>query len=176
MNFILSQIFVVLGMLFVALSLKSRNKNQILLYCLISSVMFVIQYLFLNALEGMFINALGVVRAVWFFIYDKKGKPIPTYPLIVLIALFLLVMIFTYESVFCFAPFISASLLTYAMWDHRVIVYKICAIPISVCCIIYNVYVGSVLGYILDSVLLLIELCALAEYLIRIHKYKKIIK
>ncbi|MBR3890582.1 MAG: YgjV family protein [Bacilli bacterium] len=176
MNFILSQIFVLLGIVFIILSLWSRDKQKILIFCLISSVMFALQYFFLNALEGVVINALGILRAIWFFIYDKKEKPIPLYPLIILIVLFAIATIFTYESIFCLAPFIAASVLTYSVWDHRVLIYKFCAIPISICWIIYNVYVGSVFGYISDSVLLIIEISALIEYIIRMNRYKKLHK
>ena len=75
---------------FIVLSLGSRNKRRILIYCLASSIMFSLEYLFLNALEGVIINAIGIIRAIWFFIYDKKGKPIPLYPLITLIVLFII--------------------------------------------------------------------------------------
>lgn len=176
MNFILSQIFVVLGIAFIVLSLWSRNKRTILIFCLVSSLMFALQYLFLNAIEGVVINALGILRGIWFFIYDKKEKPIPVYPLIILISLFLISMIFTYEGLVSFTPFIAASLLTYSIWDHRVLVYKTCAIPISACWIIYNIYVGSVFGYISDSILLTIEICALIEYVVRMHKFRKLHK
>jgi hypothetical protein len=134
--------------------------------------MFALQYFFLGAVEGLIINGIGIIRAIWFFIYDKKSKPIPLYPLIILIVLFLLTMIFTYEGLISFAPFIAASLLTYSIWDHRVLVYKIAAIPISLCWILYNVHVGSIFGYISDSVLLIIEICAFIEYLIRNKKFK----
>ena len=140
------------------------------MYSIISSIFFSLQYFFLTAWEGMIINAIGIIRATWFFIYNKRNKEIPIYAMISLIASYFVVLIFTYEGIVSFAPFIAASMFTYSIWAKQVIVYKFLAIPISMSWIIYNIYVGSPVGYVCDSILLVIEIGALIEYLLRHHK------
>ena len=170
MNYIFSQISVFIAVFLIGLSLMSKNKKYILMYSIISSIFFSLQYFFLTAWEGMIINAIGILRAMCFFIYNRKEKDIPIYVMTSLIIIYFIVMILTYEGIVSIAPFIAASLFTYSIWAKQVIVYKFLAIPISMSWIIYNIYVGSPVGYVCDSILLVIEIGALIEYLLRHHK------
>ena len=46
-------------------------------------------------------------------------------------------------------------LYTYSVWQKKTIVYKICGIFVSILWILYNIYVMSLFGIILESILLI---------------------
>jgi hypothetical protein len=59
---------------------------------------------------------------------------------------------------------------TYSAWQKNPKIYKILGIPASLCWIIYNIYVKSIFGIILETALLAFELVG------TIKSYKKIEK
>lgn len=75
-NYIISQIFVVMAMLCLGISYLIKDKKVIMLLCVTSSCLYGTQYLLLGAISGMFMNIVGVIRDIWFYINAKKKKKI----------------------------------------------------------------------------------------------------
>jgi hypothetical protein len=117
--------------------------------------------LFLKAFTGMIVNAVGIIRAVWFYINNQKNKNNSIFSLILISSLFLISTILTWDGVASVLPLFSAIAFTYSIWCNNVLVYKWIAIPVSVSWIIYNIIVGSILGYIMEGMLLIIEIIGL---------------
>ena len=61
---------------------------------------------------------------------------------------------------------------TYSIWQKSTKVYKICGIPIGILWIIYNTYVKSILGIILESIILI---CSITGYILEIKRKNEII-
>ena len=164
MNYILSQVSVLLATIFLGFSFLLKNKTKILMLCIMASIMFSLQYLFLDALTGMIINMLGIVRAMYFYIGNKKEKDNSTCFLCILIFLYLICTIITWEGLVSVAPLIASVLFTYSIWVKDIRIYKWMALPISAFWIVYNSYVGSIGGCILEGVLFVIEIVAILMY------------
>ena len=164
MEFIFSQVCVILAMLFLALTYISKDKNRILVFCVISSIMYATQYLLLDAYTGMIVNMISVVRAIWFFINNKVKKENSLYSLILLEMLFLASSIITWNGFISIFPLIACLLFTYSIWQKNIKLYKWIALPVSFLWIIYNVLVGSVFGYISEGILLLVEIIGVITY------------
>lgn len=161
MSFILSQIFVIISIIFLSLTYLIKDKKKILILCIFSSITYGMQYLFLKAFTGMIVNAIGIVRAVWFYINNKNNKKNSCFSLMTICLLFLISTILTWDSIVSILPLFSAVAFTYSIWCNNVLVYKWIAIPVSVSWIIYNIIVGSILGYIMEGILLIIEIVGL---------------
>ena len=73
-NYIISQIFVVMAMLCLGINYLIKDKKVIMLLCVTSSCLYGTQYLLLGAISGMFMNIVGVIRDIWFYINAKKKK------------------------------------------------------------------------------------------------------
>ena len=44
---------------------------------------------------------------------------------------------------------------TYSVWQKKTIVYKLCGIPVGILWVLYNLYVKSLFGVILEAILLI---------------------
>ena len=63
--------------------------------------------------------------------------------------------IFTYNGFLSLLSIFATMLYTYSVWQKKTIVYKICGIFVSILWILYNIYVMSLFGIILESILLI---------------------
>ena len=77
--------------------------------------------------------------------------------------------IFTYEGVLSLLSVIATMLYTLSVWQKNPKVYKLLGIPIGILWIAYNIYVMSIFGIILETILLI---CSSTGYLLEIKKGK----
>ena len=138
-----------------------KDNKKILVLCIFSSLTYGMQYLFLRAFTGMIVNGVGIIRAVWFYMNNKNNKKNSIFSFITICSLFILSTIFTWDSLASILPLFSALLFTYSIWCDNVPIYKWLAMPVSISWIIYNIIVGSILGYIMEGMLLIIEIIGL---------------
>ena len=161
MSFILSQVCVILGMMLLGMTYLVKDKKKILVLCVISSILYGLQYLFLKAFTGMIVNFVGIIRAVWFYINNKNNKENSIFSVILICSLFTISAIFTWDGPVSLLPLFSCLVFTYSIWSKSIYVYKWLAIPVSVAWVLYNILVGSIFGYIMEIILLIIEIVGL---------------
>lgn len=161
MTFILSQVCVIIGMILLGLSYLVKNKTKVLVLCIISSIMYGVQYLLLRAFTGTIVNVIGIIRTIWFYENNRKNKENSIFSVLLISALFILSAIFTWDGFVSLLPLFSCLVFTYSIWSESVYVYKWLAIPVSVSWITYNAFVGSFFGYIMEIILLSIEIIGL---------------
>lgn len=65
-----------------------------------------------------------------------------------------LTIFFTYEGFLSLLSVFATMLYTYSVWQKKTIVYKLCGIPIGILWVLYNLYVKSIFGVILEAILL----------------------
>lgn len=162
--FILSQICAIIAMMILGLTYIIKNKKQILFLCIFSSTMYALQYFLLCAYTGTIINILGIVRAVWFYLTKKQGRENTLTSLIILDLMFVLGTIVTWDGTLSLLPCISLLIFTYATWHEDVKMYKWLVLPVSALWIIYNALVGSIVGWISESILLVVGIVGLLLY------------
>ena len=78
--------------------------------------------------------------------------------------------VFTYDGLLSLLSVIATMTYTYSVWQKKTNVYKFLGIPVGILWILYNIYVKSIFGVILESILLI---ASITGYLVEVKKQKK---
>lgn len=177
-SYIISQIFVVINYLLNIISYQFKSRKTILILNLISLFMLAIAYYLLSAYTGMAMAAVGIIRNAIFFIdeFDKnkssKIKSKNIIELIFLTIILLILTVYTYDGFFSLMSVFATYLYTISIWQKNTKVYKILGIPVGITGVIYNIYICSIMGIILESFSLISAIIGFVQEVIS-HKYKK---
>jgi len=172
-NYILSQIFTILMYIFLAISYYSKNRKMILILSIISIITNIVAFVFLNAWTGVAMCVVALVRNLIFMIDEKKNgksEKITKKDIIILIILYVITVIstiYTYDGFLSLLSVIATSVYTFSIWQKRTGVYKAMGIPTGILWILYNIYIKSVFGFILESILLI---CSTTGLIVEIKK------
>ena len=159
-TYVISQIFVIINRLFLVASYQLKNRRNILIVSFLALLANGVVYLLLSAWSGLAMVFVAMVRNIIFMIDEKKnGKSDKTTKkdIIILIILYIISIIsaiFTYEGILSMMSVIATMLYTYSVWQKKTNVYKILGIIIDIVWIIYNIYICSIMGIILNISLL----------------------
>ena len=74
MNFAIAQVMGCIALIILIISFQNNNKKILLKYQIVSSFIYGLQYLFLNAYSGFLINFMCMIRNYIFNKYEK-GRP-----------------------------------------------------------------------------------------------------
>ena len=159
LTYLLSQICVILAVLFLGSTYLIKNKKIILFLTIMMSIFYGLQYLFLNAITGVFMNIVSIIRSIWFYINAKNKKKNSIIVLIVLFIIIIILELLSFKNIFSLLPMIATMIFTYSLWK----VYRWLAIPMSISWIIYNTYSNSIFGIITESILLIIEIIGIIK-------------
>lgn len=144
--FIVAQIFGALALAILIISLQKNSKTKLLLYQSISSLLYALQYLFLNAYTGCFMNLICMIRNMIFNQYPKKRPPV--YWLIITIVLMIFFSSLSYTGVISFLPMIAVILYSIALWHGNLTVIRTTEIISCSLYILYNIKVLAITGLI----------------------------
>ena len=169
-EYISSQISVIVATIIFALSYFTKNKRVILALGLVSILFYMLEYLLLHSYIAVGVNFLSFLRTIWFYINDAKGKKQDYISLIVSMVAFIVVSILTYSNYMDIIVLFASVLFTYAIWQQNILVYRVLSVIASICWIIYNIYCFTIMGIILEIVLLTIKLVSSIEYIITIKR------
>ena len=159
-TYVISQIFVIINRLFLVASYQLENRRNILIVSFLALLANGVVYLLLSAWSGLAMVFVAMARNIIFMIDEKKnGKSNKTTKkdIVILIVLYIISIIsaiFTYEGVLSMMSVIATMLYTYSVWQKKTNVYKILGIIIEIVWIIYNIYICSIMGIILNISLL----------------------
>lgn len=158
-TYILSQVFIIINYIFLVMTYQSKSRKNILIYNLGALNATGISYIFLSAYSGLAMVVVAIIRNVIFIIDEKKnGKSNKngTKDYIILAILYIISIIsaiFTYNGILSMMSVIATMLYTYSVWQKNTKIYKTLGIPIGIMWIIYNIYIFSIFGIILEVVL-----------------------
>lgn len=161
--YVISQIFVVLGYVLLAASYCLKSRKNILIVSFFSLVSSCFAYLFLNAYSGMAMMILAIIRNLIFIEENKKSSSDQTTykDWLILILLYIVTIsfaFFTYRGIGSMFSVVASMVYTYSVWQKKENLYKILGIPASVLWIMYNIYIKSIFGIILEFALLIFEI------------------
>jgi len=174
--YILSQVFTISMYITLACSYYSKDRRKILILNFAGLVLIGIAYIFLHAWSGLAMSILGIIRNIIFMLDEKKNGKRDTINkkdiiiLIILVAITIALSIFTYSGFLSLFSVFATMLYTISVWQKKTIIYKILGIPTGICWIIYNVYIFSIIGMILESILLI---CAITGFLLELAQSRK---
>ena len=73
-NYILSQILVIIAIGLYALTFLLKTKKNVLIIGLLGVVLNTISFILLGAYTGAVVNVVAMVRSLWFFFEEKKDR------------------------------------------------------------------------------------------------------
>ena len=166
--FIVAQIFGALALAILIISLQKNSKTKLLLYQSISSLLYALQYLLLNAYTGCFMNLICMIRNMIFNQYPKKRPPV--YWLIITIVLMIFFSSLSYTGVISFLPMIAVILYSIALWHGNLTVIRTTEIISCSLYILYNIKVLAITGLIATIIELVGAILAVYKFDIKKKK------
>ena len=163
MNYILSQIFVVLAYILLSATYLVKNRKYTILINFTSLVCNSVSYLLLSAWTGLSMMIVAMIRNILFLIYDnkptnKKHDVKQWFILIILYIISILFAIVTYEGFYTLFSVIASILYTYSIWQKNIKIYRVLGLFIEIFGLLYFVFINSIFGVILEAVLFLIQI------------------
>lgn len=169
-TYILSQVFVCLCYLFLGLTYLIKNRNMILCFSLVALVFNGAHYTLLGAWTGLGVVCIAVIRNILFLI-QQKIKALDKYViddwiiLAFLMIISIITAIWTYNSVLSLFSIAASMVYTVSVWQKNVKMYKILGIVSSALNNVYFIFIKSIFGVILESIILVISLIATIIYI-----------
>lgn len=174
-SYILSQVFTIVMYVLLAITYYAKDRKKILILSFLSLIANGVAYFLLSAWSGLAMCIVALIRNVIFLIDEKKnGKrdKINKMDIAILIILYAIAVgsaVFTYDGPLSLLSVIATMLYTFSVWQKKTNIYKLLGIPIGILWVAYNIYVMSIFGIILESVLLI---CSTTGYLLEKRKQK----
>lgn len=166
--FIIAQVFGALALTILIISLQKNNKNKLLMYQSVSSLLYAFQYLFLNAYTGCFMNLICMIRNLIFHRYTKTRAPI--YLLIITIILMIFFSSLSYTGIISLLPMIAVILYSIALWHGNLTVIRTTEIISCSLYILYNIKVLAITGLIATIIELVGAILAVYKFDIKKKK------
>ena len=160
-TYILSQIFTIITYAILALTYYTNDRKKILILSLLSIIANGIAYIFLKAWTGFTMCIVALFRNIIFLIDEiKNGQKKVNDKKDIIIFLFLcfisiIFSIFTYDGFFSLFSVYGTILYTFSIWQKKTSIYILLGIPVGILWIIYNIYIMSIFGIILETILLI---------------------
>lgn len=170
-EYIISQICVVLAMACFATTFFIKSKKLILILVSVNNLLYAVHYLLLGSYIGAITNGISIIRGIWFFINEAKGRKKDYISLIVMNIIFIACGALTYNRWYDFIPILCCVSYTYLVWQDNLTLYRWCAIPDSLLWICYKIGYWSIIGIIAEAIMLVIKIIAVIK--MYIHKKPK---
>lgn len=175
LTYILSQIFTIINYSILASSYYAKNRKKILILNFLNIIAEAMAYIFLNAWSGFAMCIVAIIRNIIFLLDEKKNgkrEEINKSDIMILVILYVISIIsavFTYDGFFSLLSVFATMLYTFSVWQKKTNIYKLLGIPIGILWILYNIYIMSIFGIILEMILLV---CSTTGYLLEKRKAK----
>lgn len=162
--YLLSQIFVIISTIILALSYISKSKKNVMLLCVLYCIFYGMHYLLLGAYTGLTMTTISGIRNIWFYNIERTNKANNIYTLILFVSISIISGIITYKNLFSIVSIFGNITSTYSVWQTNIKKYRILAIPVSICFLTYAIYLKSIFAIITESFLLIIEILSVYNF------------
>ena len=166
-SYIISQVCTIIMYTLLGITYQVKARKKLLILSIFSDAFQGIADLLLNAKSGFAMCVLAILRGIAITIIPNKIKDEKTSRnayLGVIIIFYIGVIIsaiFTYEGIFSMLSILATVIYTYSIWQKNEKIYKALGTPVGICWIAYNIFVKSVFGVILESIILI---CSIVGY------------
>lgn len=174
-TYILSQVFTIITYVLLGLTYYAKDRNKVLILSFISVIANGLAYVFLNAWTGVAMCVVALIRNTIFLVDEKKNGKSETITkkdiviLIILYSISIISAVFTYDGFLSLLSVFATMLYTFSVWQKKTNIYKLLGIPIGILWILYNIYIISIFGIILETALLI---CSITGYLLEVRNRK----
>ena len=156
MNYIVSQILVIIGVALISITYFIKNKNVILFITCAIAICYGLSYLLLGAYAGVFINIMSVIRGVWLYLDSKKDGKNSIISLIVCTIAFIIGGIVTFNIWADVLVIIAGIIYTYAVWQNKIDIFRWISCICDILFLIYGIVIMSIMGIITEIVLIVV--------------------
>lgn len=173
--YIISQVLTIITYILLALTYYAKNRNRVLIISFLSLITNGLAYAFLSAWTGLAMCFVAIIRNIICIVDERKNSKsdkMNKKDIIILIVLYIIIVtlsVFTYDGFFSLLSVFATVLYTYSVFQKKTEIYKLLGIPIGILMILYNIYVKSIFGTILESILFI---CSITGYILDIRKKK----
>lgn len=174
--FMFAQLFGLLGALSMLLSNWQKTRNKVLSLLILDSICYFMQYMLLGAFSGAFTNVIGLIRTIIFKYKDKYKLLQNNIILIIILLVYALVGLLTYNGIISMLPVIAAIIYTLVLWQNNIKIIRIGTSIMIFACFIYNITVKAYVGALIEGILLVSSILAIIKLDILNNKHKKIDK
>jgi len=109
-NFVVAQIFGVLGIIFSVLSMQMKTKKNIMIMLLCLNLSSALNFLFLDSISGSLVCFFAVLETIINYLYDSKNKKVSPYIIVFYVIVNLIIGFSTYSGLLDLIPIICALL------------------------------------------------------------------
>ena len=168
--FILSQVFMFVAFLALIISFTTRNRRNLLIFNLIQIIFACLAHLLLGAWSAVAMAGVATFRNVAFLIHEKvrgKSDKVTNFDHIILGIVLISSLIlgyFTFESFLSMFSVFGTVLSSIAVYQKSIKVFRILGVPIETLWIIYEIYIGSLIGMLMESFLLGVAIASIIFY------------
>ena len=148
---LVAQLIGVCGMASLFAMYQQTDRRKLVRYKLITDVLWVFHYCCLGAWAGAIPNFVGIFRELVFVNKEKKWARCFLWPIFFILANWALAAL-SWKSALSLLPIGASTFVTLALWADRPKVTRLICLPVSVCFMIYDVFVGSWVGIINESI------------------------
>ena len=173
MSFILSQIFGIIALIFVAISYFCKNKNYFLLLQILADICYAISFLFVEVWYAGIVTIASAIRCYVFFVCEKKNYQHSKITLPIFIIINLLVLIPFVSDYTNIIPFITSTIFTIAYAIKNVQLIRIITLFPNIVLLIYNIYCKTYSNALLDLLETIVLIVSII-YFYKIDKKQKI--
>lgn len=166
MSIYIAQIFGILAIFCIVISLQFKKKTKMMFLQMIANVFYAIQYYILNAYTAVATSLVTVLRCILFNKYDKKKRKIPKRLSYFLIAIVLVIGIFSFNGSLSLIPIITSISYICAASIKNAKTYKLVFGMCAILWLYYNFKVGALVSTIGN-------IFEIASSIIALSKYKK---
>lgn len=158
-NYIISQILVVISYIFIAITYQVKERKSILIFSFFNLITIASAYFLLSAYTGFAMMIVSMVRNIIFYIQETKHPKSKTNSkgdVIILCILLLIIIVssvYTYNGILSLTSVAATTLYTYSIWQKNSKNYKFIGILIEILWIIYNIFIHSIFGLVLECIL-----------------------
>lgn len=166
MKYILSQVFVLLAYALLGLTYLIKNRKSIIVLSTLSTISFTVSYIFLAAWTGFAMNVVSLLRNLLFYLvarFAKNSKFWDYFTLFLIYVLLIICTIFTFDGVFSLMATVATIAYTFAIWSKKKNNYKIFGLISSLCWIVYNIFIRSILGVVFETVMVICAIIGLIK-------------
>ena len=171
--YILSQIFLCLGLASLGVSFYLKDYKYRTICNIVASFLMGVGYFCLGAYTAVGLNFLGLITYICFYMFKTKNKENPFYFIAILWVITIVNGVLTYTWWVSLLPTIASLLFYYSVWQKNTLIYRIIGVITTVFYVVFNIMYNSWFGAVAQTVLLVLSLIGLITYIVEMCKNKK---
>ena len=138
------------------------ERKKLLLTKLIADSLWGVQYALLGGYTGAAIALIGVLRSIVFLNEDKKWASGKKW-LIIFLLLSIASAFFTYKGTESLLPVLASLLAVLSFWQKKPSLTRFLSFPIATAMLIYDIFIGSAMGLINETMVLVSSFMAVIK-------------